>query len=679
MSQDGIWSGVGEIVAQAWKELKSELGQDPQDANLNRFNAACDRLLEDVVRKVEDREDGPGMLHQARELKAMRLDEMVQILKQVPRYQKDEFIAQARNFKMLLMKGFFKSDHAVQCLDVILDRLGSNIALRDSSNNHNELGELRKENALLKQTTNFLKEEVEFFKVKKEFEQKRVSIESITDTKLKQGVAARRPSKDDKIISVLTLTKPQNKSKTGLLQYELARLPKSMITSKPSSYIKKVDTRKNSVTTLKSEFISEHMLDLSDQKDVLALMEENRELLVENSKLKSDLRCLQSKYQEVSEDRVHTVSMMQLDSNNVVEQLKSQLETIKASHRQEKESMSKRCQEEIDRAKKRISEIESSVAQKAAMIAQESEHRYNEMVAALRSSLESTIYELGDTKDKLKDVLDQKRTESVRYESKIQELKAEIRKAEARYETVKRKAKEDEFFTWTKEANKKAEVVFNGVKSGRNLAGYINYDKFSCELLNTKYLTSIDGTELTGRTSGKQLNFNDVDFTNSGTLSNSKQKNILDSQFPAVDTNEESLEIIRSSPMVMYNKKSGGSQFAYKGVARRSPLKINITDEDLLCSSTKFSQIKSTQASRENFLHADITNYFNGMPRTNKSNSKLNIFDAGNSAKTMKQSNRNLDTVSNSNYGKKHEMSPSSVSKPLDYFLKKKLSLNGHL
>jgi hypothetical protein len=676
LGQATVWSEEAELVRQARKELRAEKNQDLADINLVRVNTICDKLLDIVFKRIEGENSQPSLRGELELFKREVLQDKLLQLRTSASKPTDQYLAEVQTFKMLLLKGIFDSEAAVQCMDTIVDRFRSNKEALSSSLKSKEISDLRKENALLKQTTDFQREEIDFLKRKNTFEERRVSFDRIMSQPPSNPNISKTPSFDEKGASIETISKVPTPSRQNQRRTDITKLPKGTVALKPVIGKCANSSRKNSLTTLKNESINEKLLpQLGD--DLIGLLAENRDLKNKIEKLSSDLKYTDSRLQDLVAERHHTVSLMSTDNACLVEALKRQLAEIKESHSQEKSLLAKRMEEEATRSKKRIHEMESNFAQKAAMISQETENRYIEMSSTLKSALETTSYELKETQNKLKDLTDLKRLESVRYESRIQDLKNELRKSEAKFETLKRKFKEEQTF----------QVEIGGQKlSGQSQARRISDllssvrsdSRFENEYLKTEHLMSTDGPDISELTSAKRLTFADdlkaavpnIDYETEESKHLSVKKDFARDR-------DQSLDFISSSPNLKLIAGGSGSKklFGHKPSSKRLPLNIKVSDEDLLTQSHKIDRFRSLQDSKEDLLHSDIVKYFNNNSKAPKPAKKPALFDLTASASSLKQADSSFQNAYSSYATKKYDMSPSSVSKPLDYFIKKKQSL----
>lgn len=675
-----VWAKVADLVSKAWRDLKGEQNQELSEVNLTSVNAACDSLIDLFLQNLEGEESAIHLRREATIFKKRVLLECVDRLRSTNRTSLDQFLAELQKLKLVVLRGVFDQEMMVECIDIIIERLRSSRATISDNQKTLEVTELRKENALLKQTTHFQREEIDFLKNRNSFEERRASFERIATNQLAKLSDSKGMSFEAKGISVDTISKAPTPTRQNQRRCDISRLPKPTTSSKPVIGKLVKDSRKNSLSTIKNDGLSDKLLpQLGD--DLIGLLAENRDLKNKIEKMSSDLKFADSKLQDFVAERHHTVSIMNTDNNSVVETLKQQLQDIKDSHRREKSLLAKRMEEETERAKKRIQEMESNFAQKAVLLSQETENRYTEMTVTLKGALETASYELKETQNKLKDFHDQKRLESVRYESRIQDLKNELRKAETKYETLKRKIKEGQTFDVELNTQK-----FNKSEQNKRISNLLctvksesNFDK---DFLKTEFLQSTDGPDISDLTSAKRLNFAEE-------LKHSSPKIIHETddfrtrimKKPKEWEHEESLDFINSSPNLKGTPSSHGTSkvFEHRISSKRFPLNIKVSDEELLTKSSKFDKFRPTQNSKEDLLHSDIIKYFNNSNKGVKSSKKQAQFDITASAMSLKHADSSSQNLHSSYTSKKYDMSPSSVSKPLDYFIKKKQSLQSPL
>jgi hypothetical protein len=678
IDQASVWSAVGDLIEKGWKEVKFEQHQDPLEANMTRANEVFEKIVDLVIRKFEDGEERGNLFEKVKHLKQSSLLEMAQRIKKVQRNNQEHLLSEIRNFKMLILKGFLDSQGILDCFEAIMDKLLANQVGVCCQTKTSEIAELRKENALLKQTNEFLKEETDFFKNKNNFEAKRASLEELIQPQVMMSQLLKNLGSEEKSLSIDTISKQVSKQTGTQSQLEVSRIAKKQPSKKHLSIKKTELGRRESMNTVKTGSLpeckpNEYLVELS------SLISENRDLKLAKEKLECELKNTQSKYQDLAEDKIHTVNMLHFDNSNMVESLKKQLEDIKEIHRAEKASIIKRSHEDTERANKAIREIEASLIHKGSVIAQECELRYNEMVGALRSSLETTTIELNQQKDKIKDILDQKRIDSVRYETKIQELKAEVRKAQSTIEILKRQVKDENFFGTRMETTLIEGCSSPGYQMKKILEEANASTKRNSEYLKSEHLLSTE-MQSSSDFKGKKLNFNQIDIANSLLLNKRRQSaKIRFNSKKIVEGTEESLELNPSSPHPGVNVNPAQKHYLFNSGTKRVPLKINITDEDLMCSSTKMGLIPPSKGSRENLLHSDITKYFSEASKLHTSQKKLNVFHAESSPNTLTRVDISMEALHHPANLRKYDMSPSSVSKPLDYFLKKKQSLQSLL
>lgn len=671
-----MWSAVGELVSAGFRELRAEQSQELLEANFTRVNGIMDGLVDLVLEAFDDEPATRSLRNDALNLKRKVLREIADRLQQAVGQPGEQFYTELQTFKLLMLKGVFDPELVAECLDSVAERLRSNKALLGSNVKSKEIAELRKENALLKQTTDFQREEIDFLKTRNSFEERRVSLERTVGVQAVKTLISKAPSFEDKAMSIETISLVPTPSRQSHRRADITKLPKSSAGSKPVIGRIINASSKNSLMTIKNEVLNEKLLpQLGD--DLIGLLAENRELKNKIEQLTSDLKYADNRLQDYMTERHHAVSLMNTDNNSVVEALKRQLTEIKETHSVEKSLLAKRVEEETERSRKRIQEMESNFAQKAAMLNQEAENRYNEMTTTLKSALESTTYELRETQSRMKDLNDQKRIESVRYETRIQDLKNELRKAEAKFETIKRRLKEDQAFNLEHSGSKF--VKSDQHKRIANLLSSVRSDSnFDRDYIKTDILLSTDGPEVSELTSTKRNTFFD------GTKMNSQQV-LCDSEENRARSHNKSTNFHRQESMDLINSSPNGNRpigtpvnsklFRQRAGAKRFPLNIHVPDDEPPVQSTKTEKFKYIQSSKEDLFHAEIIKYFNNHCKVTRSGKKNTLFDITASATSLKHPETSFQNSHCSYSSKKFDMSPNSVSKPLDYFIKKKQSM----
>jgi hypothetical protein len=688
MAGKNFWTDLGPLIEKAKRELRcEELQQVSSEINLRLITSCLNQVQAYIIDRYEENEPAEEQLSiRLQAIKQRCFQEAIQEAKDCAKKPLEEFIPQIENLKLLLLKGIFDEDKICEFLDVILDRLR---ALRHSKPQlAPELVEARKENALLHQQISFLKEELEYVKAQQQtFNPLKINIAKQAEVIIAESLSKKVSSFDETIME-----KPQRADSEPNTSKQSGLIKPSKKTDASNKGDIKVFAMKKSLggndyagrrdsftTTIKTEpAVGCTEIPISfPPTPAPELAKENCELREQLNSYKTQLFQLREKFRDVVEEKDHLIKIMNIENNNTIEALNKRLEEIKETHKLEKESLIRRLEDETEKYKNRFKDLDSSWVQRNQVQNLENESRYGEMKNSLQFEIESQHRDLKAALDRIKDAEDLRRLEGMRYESRIQELKAEIRKYEAKVEILKKKVRDSQVFDDYGSPPRKEHMNSPHLMNRFPETSSKESSRKHKELGSFDSYIAMDTPDqkLHPSSSKADILMSPTQNKNFGSMSNSLLKSDLGRvKFINLrDNNSTGMELCQDAGSASKNNSTlkGDPTYMFKKAGLQIEDLDGSINRDMGFSKTRINP----RASRENILSSDIHKYYpdnsKGAKQVRASNARFDIDSLF--------VEKNSDSYS-LNLSKKYDYPvASSVSKPLDYFLKKKQSLQGKL
>lgn len=430
------------------------------------------------------------------------------------------------------------------------------------------------------------------------------------------------------------------------------------------------------------------------------IIRENRDLRELVGSLKVQLESETSRLKDVIEEKDHMIRMLHIDNTRTTEMLNKELNEIKETYKLEKEGLLAKLDDEVEKGKTRFRELDQIWIQKTHSITEESESRYGEMKVSLHNALENKSRETKRIREQLKDVEDLRRMEALRYETKVQELRTTIRKLEVKIEALKRKIKDEEPCSPTTESQAYAgspltkqkdpllaaghEIsrflkIYDGSQAKHRQAAVADEGSQSKGMIGSPDLVSPCKSRiaLVGASGTVYTRKNLADSLKNSSFQNSKQE--YKHRSPAAETHDGSLSGVGTTSMpnvggmmdsrLMSRRDTDSSLI--EGALHKPHLFRSKADESMDLSRIK-QQVhmeikpKSKVDTSEDSLHLQY--YVKTEAKTPSGSHNWGFSDIGKAVFDGK-------LTQSESYQSQSNKKSSTVGRPLDYFIKKKQSL----
>ena len=680
MAGNNIWEEVIPVIEKLKKEYRDENRNEESEVSMRKMNEYKKQILDIIISKYEECDYEESIMSKINEFRNKHLQAAIKTIKQSEKDPIENYIEKLEDFKALIFKGFLEEEECSYLVDSVLDLLRGIKMSNQKLSINQEVINLKKENAVLQQSMAFLKEEIGFLKSQKLFHDRTINLQKIVlspssesknDKTPIHGNKIQFPSQINQITEDIEHISDKKKLKSKILKGSDIKSSLGSKSKNESDLINMHKSRKDSLTTTKTEGNFDLLGCFSVNNT--ELLKENREQKETIERLKFEMKELKEKSDDNTQEKDHLISMIHLENKHTIESLTKQLDEIKGSHKQEKEALIKRFEDEAERSKGRMRDLDCSWIQRAHIITTESDQKYDEMVSSLKSIIDSKSREFNCLLDKVKDIEDNKRMDTLRYESRIQDLKGEIRKQEAKVELLKKKLRD--FNTIDHFSPKRRESTV-----GNKMNTLIEVAKDQTKLLRDSFIPTKDNHLKTDSSEYKYIRI--VNSPNTMRRSSEYQDNSPPGSGMKLESKRFSYANMKESYDVndndAHNVSPSNKLMRFRtenNVSSKKSLNNIVMDmsEDFNPSRSRIGQ---RRGSRENLIHTDLSKYF--QDTMNSIHSSKNSRVMYGSGYGLDNSNGQLIDNRNSSVWKRYNSSAgiSGIAKPLDYFLRKKESLN---